>query len=314
MFEYQIQKSWERSRLDFGMGRNILFLIGLNLFLLFAVYIQTGSYYKMCVIPILLGLIFYFLRWKIIRNRPGWFIALLNVIVIAFTIVWNYLLIGRIDQLFGQLPRLDTFFVAFDQWLFGQQAAELIDQVLRPMGTMGSFIYDYLIINYALYFFIPLYGAWVYYHILASSKKYKMGRYFSSLIIFYSFNYLLYLFVPVTGPQYFLADQFIRPIPFGFIGQFIYQLIQDSHSTYIDCYPSGHLGIASLVTIWFFKINHPHRFMMVLIMLSICLATLALRYHYSLDLFSALPLAIISYKSSHLLFPESPSVKDYLNQ
>ncbi|GAB4011843.1 MAG: phosphatase PAP2 family protein [Bdellovibrio sp.] len=302
MFEYKIQEAWEKYREDFGLGRILLFVYFFNGFITFLSYFVFGYFDILPILPVVAAFFFYFFRPQVAR-ASSLMKTVINMLPIAITIILNYYYVGVVDRLAGGLPRMDEVFVKFEYWLYGDMPAVLIENILRPAGFLGSFMYDLMMTGYILYFLIPIHGAILIYRILPDSRRYKLSRYFGSVILYYTLNYLFYLFIPVTGPQYFLPELFNHSLPFSSYGHFLYNSVQTGQATFIDCFPSGHTGIAWLVTIWLFRFNHYQRYLMVFVTVLIMLATLAMRYHYTLDLLAAIPLALITYKMGQWLFP-----------
>jgi membrane-associated phospholipid phosphatase len=228
----------------------------------------------------------------------------LAVVPLFFSIGINYLLVGEIDVKAGKLFRLDEDLVIFDRWLYGTQAALFIEQLNFGWRELyRNIFYDYLMLSYISYYFLPFYGA-LYYRVLPPNEKYKMVSFLSTIMVYYGMNFLFYLFIPVTGPQYYLKELFVGDIPMSALGQFFYGLVHDGQHTKIDCFPSGHTGIGVLITFWLYKIKHPQFKFCFFITLSIMLATLGLRYHYTLDLLAAFPMAILSFYGGMWPFPE----------
>ena len=302
MFEYKIQQAWEKYREDFGLGRIALFICFFNTFLFFLSGLVFEEFQIRALYPIMIALIFYFFRKKIIEKGPL-FLFICNSIPLILTIILNYYLIGEFDRSVGGLERWDKNFVLFDQWLYGRNAADVFYFNLVKTGLLGSIIYDLMMFSYMTYYLLPFYGGILYYRSLPNHRKYKLGRYFSSIIIYFSLNYLFYISIPVTGPQFFLKSQFPDPLPLTTFGQTLWEIVKNGQTTFIDCFPSGHTGVAMLVTIWFFKFNHGQRYLMATTTFFIICATLAMRFHYTLDLIFAFPLAYFCYKAAWILFP-----------
>jgi len=302
MFEYKIQQAWESYQDDFGLGRILLFVYFFNGFITFVTLFVFGHLSVLPLVPIVSALVFYMLRSNLVK-KSSLTKMIVNMLPIAITIILNYYYVGVIDRLAGNLTRLDPLFLKFDYWLYGDLPSLLIQSLLSKAGWLGTFLYDLMMTGYILYFLIPLYGAILIYRILSDNRRYKMSRYFGSVIIYFTMNYMFYLFVPVTGPQFFVPELFKEALPLSSYGQFLFRMVQHGQTTFIDCYPSGHTGIAWLVTIWLFQFNHAQRYMMTFVTVLIMGATLAMRYHYTLDLLSAIPLALLCYKMGHWLFP-----------
>ncbi len=303
MFEYQIQKAWKSYKKDFGLGRIALFVCFHNAFMFLTTMLFLGGAQSLYLLSISCSLIFYFLRDKIVE-KGNLTIFIMNAVLLSLTVGIGYYVPGRIDEAVGGFDRMDQIFVNFDNWLWGSPISLILENFLRSLGSFGTFLYDLFMVNYVCYFLLPFYAGIIYYRQLSRDHKYKLGRMFASYILFFLTNFLLYMIVPVTGPQYFLRDIYTTALPFSEFGQYFYNSIQQSQPTFIDCFPSGHFGISLLSTAWLFRLDQkPHKYIMVFLMLNIMFATLANRYHYTLDLLASIPLCIFAYKGGRLLFP-----------
>jgi len=308
VFEYKIQKAWEEYKLDYGLGRSLLLVSCYNLFLFFLSITSLGGMRVEALYPIVVAFLFYFLRSKTI-HFPNSIKLTLSIVPLVMVILLNYYLIGQFDQAVG-FERKDYIFSPFDQWLFGAPVALVAENMLKPLGIVQSIFYDLLMLSYMTYFFLPIVGAILIFRELPASKNYKIGRFLISVLIFFCLNYLFYMLVPVTGPQYWMPDTFTTPLPFTAFGTFLWGLINRGQSTFIDCFPSGHTGVAILVSFWLFKLNHPQRYFLLATTSFIVMATLLLRYHYIMDLICAIPLAYFSLKISWTIIPESLDYRD----
>ncbi|MDC0256011.1 phosphatase PAP2 family protein [Bacteriovoracales bacterium] len=293
---------WKEYKLDFGLGAMGLVIISYNALLFLLSGLVFGFYNFYCLIPIGVYLLFFCLRKK--SKRPL-VTFLMSLTPLAISIGANYLLVGHIDVMAGVLPRQDSLFVEFDKWLFGMQVAQYFEQLVISWNEIFKKVfYDYLVISYMSYYFLPFYAGVLYYKLLPSHEKYKMVSYYSTIVVCYGINFLFYLFIPVTGPQYFVRELFTDSMPMSFVGEFFYSLVHYGQYTKIDCFPSGHTGIAVLVCLWLYKMKHPHLKYCLFVTFSIMLATLGLRYHYTLDLLAAFPMALLSFYLGIRLFPE----------
>lgn len=302
MFEYKIQRAWEDYRKDMGLGRILLFLAFYNTFLFFLSGTAFGAFRLRALYPALFSLGFFALRPWVIK-LPHRFKFVLNIIPVALCIILNYYLVGVFDESVKGLHRRDALFSEFDLWLFSKPSALIFFDFLKPLGAIGTFFYDVMMLSYISYFFLPLIGGILYFRSLKDSEREKVGRFFFSVILFFSLNFLFYLIVPVTGPQYWLPEWFKDPLPLSSFGLGLWKMVNEGQTTFIDCFPSGHTGIAFLVTIWMFRIRHWARWPLTLTTLFIICATLAMRYHYSLDLICAFPLAYFCHRIAYIFIP-----------
>lgn len=309
MFGINIQKAWENYLDDYGMGRNLL-VITFYFALMFFLSIFALNHLELsCLLPLPIAMVFFFFRDKIVKSRSI-VIFLVNAALVISAIVFSYFLVGAFDRIAQGFVRLDDFFIWFDHSVFGRPVALILEDIITKFGPMGQIFYDMMMLAYLLYFVMPLYGGILYYRQLPELHRHRLGRYISSVVIFFLVNHLLYMLIPVTGPQYYMKEYFTHPLPLSQFGRFMYDLIAVGHPTFIDCFPSGHLGITFMVTFWLFRLNHGHRFFAMLVTFLVGGATLAMRYHYTLDLVAAVPLAIFSYYLGDILCPSSVEVAE----
>lgn len=301
MFEFSIQKTWDEYHKDMGLGRIVLLIALFNTFLFF-VGILMGGIRTTALLPVIVAILYIFFRPRFLKLGPLWqFIW--ATLAILITIKLNYLLIGQYDRMVDGLTRMDAFFVSFDKGLFGKNVADVFLDFFQQTPVIAQAAYDFMMFSYIIYFFLPLYGAILYYRILKRESRYYLGRYFASIVLFFNINFLFYLGIPVTGPQYYLKEEFSKPLPFSWFGAELHHWVAQLHNTFIDCFPSGHAGMAILIGIWLYRLNHIQRFVITPISLGIIGATLAMRYHYVLDIVAAVPLALICYMLSYLIIP-----------
>ncbi len=216
--------------------------------------------------------------------------------------ITGYISVGDIDRLYP-LVRRDNWGVEFDNLLFDQPIALIIEQAFGPFSLLKTVFYDLLIINYFLYFLTPFIGGFILYRQFSKEFKHKIGQFIFSICLFYILNFLFYILVPITGPQYFQSEYFNSDLPFSSFGKFLYFIIQNNHYTVIDCFPSGHFGICFLVSLFLYRWNNINYLFFGLVSFFVFWATLALRYHYLFDLVFAVVLVYVVYKLSEFLYP-----------
>ena len=308
MFFRNVQISWKHYESDWGLGRNVLFIIVFNVFLfLFGMFYSYGREFNalilLTLIPLLLGASYYFVRPHLIVKGNEIVIFLANALFIGQALSLNYFFIGTLDRMAQGFPRLDAHLAYWDMKLFGAPVATFIQRAIGQWGWPSAVLYDFMMVVYVSYYTLPILGAWAYLQRLTPDTHYKISQYFSSVTLFFLLNFTGYLLFPVTGPQYYLKGAFDDiPLPFSPLGEFLHTMVAMAQQTHIDCFPSGHVGFSTLIVFWFFKFRHPCRYLMSLVLLGVIGATLSMRYHYTLDLVASLPLVYISYKLSQVLF------------
>jgi membrane-associated phospholipid phosphatase len=199
--------------------------------------------------------------------------------------------LGPLCDLVGR-PLVDVQLQHLDQALFGMQPAVVLDRHLTPAAS------DVLMLAYVSYYLWPsLLGA-VY---LWYDGEAQFDRWALAVMVSLLLNYVLYLAVPAIGPRFAMADSFAHPVQ-GVIAAPLFQAFMRSPFTR-DCFPSGHTALTLMVLIdsW----RHARRFFWAVLPIGVLLivATVALRFHYGVDLLAAVPLAYGSLWLADRVFP-----------
>lgn len=317
MFEAKIQRAWEGYQEDYGLSRLLLILAFYNLFLFFISGIVYHQFQRLALLPIILVFPFVFYRKKY-HHLPAPFKFGLNIIPITISTVLDYYLIGEIDRSVGIIERKDALFYQFDQTLFSvfgfERSSDAFYFLTRPLSDLlfgfngQTLLYDLLMMAYMSYFLLPIFGGVQFFKQLSPKKKQMIGVYFFSVLLYFSLNFLFYLIVPVTGPQYFVRESFSYDLPLSQIGFILWNLVHNGQTTFIDCFPSGHTGIAFLVCLWMYRVKNSYRFAFLIVTLLIISATIAMRYHYILDLLCAFPLALFCHEVSWYFLPDKSEI------
>lgn len=302
MFESRVQDAWDDYKNDLALGRILIWLTCYNLFLFFLSSLFFHTIKLLALFPVFVAFFFFFFRPKIIKIKK-YYLFCFNIFLIALCIVLNYYLVGEIDKNNGLLPRRDALLSSFDLYLFGNPVSLFFESLASSAGLLGSLFYDFMILAYISYYILPIYGAYLYFGVLKENESYKIGRFFFSVLLYFAINFIFYLLVPVTGPQYWLTDFYTTNLPFTDFGKLLYETVQTGQTTFIDCFPSGHTGVAFLTTIWLYRVQHPQKYFILMTTVLIVFATLAMRYHYTLDLLCALPLAYICHRLAWVFIP-----------
>ena len=286
---------------EFGAIRIGLLIILFNA-LLYFICLFNGQNLPQLLIPAILSflIIFFASSWVKLSSLYKF---LINCFQSTFMGVSNYIFIFHIDSAFGELPRFDRVFSQIEFLLSKRPLALIIQEALGPFPMISTIFYDSIMLSYILYFLLPFFGAWVCYRKLPQDKKFVIGEYALIISCYYILNFTFYLLVPVSGPQFFLKDLFTEPIPFSPFGQMIYDFVQMGQVTYIDCFPSGHFGICFLVTVLLYRLNDPRYLLSGLVCFGVGWATIALRYHYLLDLVGSVFLALFCLWVGAKLYP-----------
>lgn len=173
--------------------------------------------------------------------------------------------------------------LAFDRGLFGTDPTVVLARALVPWQV------EVLQFCYASFYLLPVALGVV----LARARRWPEFDDALEVITFgFLLSYLGYLIGPTLPPYRFL-DHGVGLEGFG-LAERIHALLHALEANRFDCMPSGHtmLTLVTLALAW----RHTRRLFMVLLPIGagLIVATVALRYHYAIDVLSGALLAPIS--------------------
>jgi membrane-associated phospholipid phosphatase len=104
-------------------------------------------------------------------------------------------------------------------------------------------------------------------------------------------GYVMYIFIPVAGPLFTIGDQFKTPMP-GASETFVWAFDQMRYQW--DAFPSLHTALPWVITILTWqRFGFRGRATLLLLASSVTFSTIALRYHYGIDVLAGLVWAAI---------------------
>ena len=188
----------------------------------------------------------------------------------------------------------DRTLANLDHWFWGADPTVWLERIQSPAAT------EYLQIIYTLFVPVVLVPAFI----LWLKKSYPAFQYFAFLIALgYLVSYVGYLLVPARGPRFLLAP--LQHLPLR--GLWLFQQMQGTldrlESAHYDCFPSGHTELTILA--WWSTRQFGRNWLFWLYFaytLSIIFATVYLRYHYSVDVFAGILVAIILLATAPFLY------------
>ncbi|WP_430460251.1 phosphatase PAP2 family protein [Thalassolituus sp. LLYu03] len=181
------------------------------------------------------------------------------------------------------LPLMDAQMLAFDQRLFGQTPAQLLQPLISPALTLWMES-AYLHFYYAL----PI-GSLLWLHQRGERAHFVQLR--KGILYTLCTGWLLYLLVPVIGPGQWMAQTF--SVSLGAQDGLVYDAVNSFRYAY-DCFPSLHTAVPWVTLLICWRWYGPGlRLTALLMTLSITLSTLYLRYHYGADMLAGVALAVL---------------------
>lgn len=193
----------------------------------------------------------------------------------------------------------DIYLINIDKIIFGANPTEVLSKIANPYLT------EFLQIIYLLFYILPvIYGLELYLW-----KRYEEFKYAMFLILLgFYLSFIGYLILPAVGPRFTLHDfsKLSFELPGLWLTDTIRTLINYGESIYPseigyainvaqrDAFPSGHTIIIVCITYMSYKFRSKSFYFYLPYMFLMMFATIYLRYHYVIDVFSGILIGIIS--------------------
>lgn len=247
---------------------------------------------------ILLGMAFFYILDRRIRSKFTW---MLRVLFQLFLLSYWYSETYEFHYLFDNL---DHYFAQVEETIFGGQPAIYLSQIFDHWW-ISEILYFAYFIYFALFVGVILYYA---------LSDYRNADRIAFVVIssFFAY-YLTYIFLPVAGPQfyfpvigwetaaagefpevgkYFTTHPELAPGP-GYPEGIFYRLVgmsQQMGERPTAAFPSSHVGITTIVMIFFYFSKGGRALFHALLPIYICLciATVYIQAHYAIDLIAGI--------------------------
>jgi membrane-associated phospholipid phosphatase len=288
---------------NFGLPRFSLFTLGFDFLLLLFSWWWCSRIFVELVGLLLIHLLLLY-KYSDITKRGDNAILLALFIGLGSFMWFNYETIGLIDRALGGLPTYDKIIAQIDEVIFGTNVAHFFYTMTLGLAWFQRVIYEILIYAYFSYYILPfILMALYFYSCEKAEERLLLGRLVASIYILNALISCSYLIVPVTGPIYFLKQEFSYPLPFFWLGQAISDFINRVHPNFIDCFPSGHAAMAYILAYWSCYLRLKERAFFVVVAILMTFSTLFLRYHYFLDVVMAVLFVVASNGLARLIYP-----------
>ncbi len=187
-------------------------------------------------------------------------------------------LLDRIDPV-----KSDATLIAIDLWIFGVHPTVWLSAWLNPVAV------EILQWTYATYYFLPIALGTL---LIRRGRFREFDTFCLAIVLGFYVSYVGYYMVPAVGPR--LTIHVDEPLPTGLWGfHTIYHVLNSLEPTKMDCFPSGHTLVTSIV-LWF-AWKYSRRSLVILgpLGLGILASTMYLRYHYVIDVLAGLAICAV---------------------
>jgi len=180
-------------------------------------------------------------------------------------------------------PDVDPRLIQIDFFIFGVHPTLWMEQWIVPWFT------DIMSLAYLSYYFIPIVLIVVLY------MKDRTAEFDQALFVLgfgYYISFIGYILFPAIGPRYAMTHLYSVPLEGSFITDFIRDTLNALEHNKRDCMPSGHTQIVLMVLFLAYRYQKFLFYLFLPIISALILSTVYLRYHYVIDLFAGVSLAI----------------------
>jgi membrane-associated phospholipid phosphatase len=175
-----------------------------------------------------------------------------------------------------------------DLRLFGSDPTRWFEPWLNPWTTLV------LEVCYSSYFFLPVLLT----VLVISRGRYRSFLTYAATIIGCFFTtYVGYYLVPAYGPRMHVVYE--QPLPLGAVAGALYRTIDDLDLIRLNAFPSGHTAVSLVCLAILFREERRLGWLCTPLVTGLILATVALRYHYLIDVAAGALVAILWIRFGH---------------
>jgi len=190
-------------------------------------------------------------------------------------------------------PDIDAGLIQIDFFIFGVDPTIWMQQWIVPWFT------DVMSLAYVSYYFIPVVFVLVLY-----LKNRGPGLVESVFILTFGYyiSFIGYILFPAVGPRYAMDHLYSVPLGGSLVTDLVRDVLNAIEHNKRDCMPSGHTQIVLMVLFLAHRYERVLFYIFLPIICGLILSTVYLRYHYVIDLFVGMALAIGCTIVGHLLY------------
>jgi membrane-associated phospholipid phosphatase len=261
-------------------GLTLFFLIGL-IILTLVFHGQIPLWHSLLLrYTILLGLLFVLkLSWdRKAMGKTGTFFHHFSPVLFVVLI---YESLGDLIQYLQ--PDVDPLLIKIDFSIFGVHPTIWMQQWIVPWFT------DVMSLAYVSYYFIPVIFVLVLY-----LRNRGPGLFESVFILTFGYyiSFIGYILFPAVGPRYAIDHLYSVPLEGSLVTDLVRDVLNAIEHNKRDCMPSGHTQIVLMVLFLAYRYERNLFTIFLPIICALILSTVYLRYHYVIDLFAGVALAI----------------------
>ncbi len=214
-----------------------------------------------------------------------------KILAFIYNLVYPYLAVVLIFDSLGGLIRYinpatyDHLLIRLDYMIFKAHPTIVLEPLVNPVIT------EILQYAYVSYYFLPIILG---ISLIIKKKDPELERSIFLVVLCFFLSYIGYILIPAIGPRYTMNHLQSVDLHGVFLRDIIDNTINALEGIKRDAFPSGHTAV-TLVVLYL-----SYRFQKVLfrpflpIVMALMISTVYLRYHYVVDVFAGIFLAILT--------------------
>ncbi|MGD1075681.1 MAG: phosphatase PAP2 family protein [Thermodesulfovibrionales bacterium] len=180
-------------------------------------------------------------------------------------------------------PRdIDPLLIRLDYLIFGGYPTVMLESIYSPLLT------DILQTAYATYYFLPICFGLI---LKLQGRELEFDRTLFLILFCFYLSYIGYLLFPALGPRYVINHLQSADLTGAGYAEHIQRFLNTLEGVKRDAFPSGHTGIAVVVSVLAYRFHRRFFFVTLPVIVALIFSTVYCRYHYVVDILGGFILA-----------------------
>jgi len=203
---------------------------------------------------------------------------------VLFPVVCVLIIFDSLEGLVHSVhPRdIDPLLIRLDYLIFGGYPTIMLESIYNPLLT------DILQVAYASYYFLPISLGLI---LKLQKKEVAFDQSLFLLLLCFYLSYIGYLLFPALGPRYVMNHLQSVDLTGSGIAGHIQHFLNRLEGVKRDAFPSGHTGIAVVVSVLAYRFHRRFFFVTLPVIVALIFSTVYCRYHYVVDILGGFILA-----------------------
>jgi membrane-associated phospholipid phosphatase len=178
---------------------------------------------------------------------------------------------------------IDPGLIRIDLFLFG------LHPTVWAERWITSWLTDLMSFFYVSYYFIPVILSVTLY---LRGQRQDFDRTIFVLLFGYYVSFIGYILFPAIGPRFTLNGLQTVPLEGSFLTDFVRDTLNQLEHNRRDCMPSGHTQLSLMTLYLAYRYQRKLLYLLAPLVAGLIVSTIYLRYHYVIDLFAGVAVAV----------------------